>query len=103
MFSLKRDTFETKTKYQKTIQRVDSFMTKYKKKREAKIKEVLKFEVSINDIDFFDFTLQMNMFKLRLTTLSASFSQQLKNSTIKYQKQSILNVLDKCLRDLVYK
>ena len=74
-----------------------------KKKRETKIKEVLKFEVLINDIDFFDFTLQMNMFELRLTTSSASFLQQLKNSTIKYQKQSILDVLDKCLRDLAYK
>ena len=84
MFFLKRDTFEAKTKYQKTIQRVDSFMTKYEKKRETKIKEVLKFEVSINDINFFDFTLQMNMFELRLTISNASFLQQLKNSTIKY-------------------
>ena len=75
MFFLKRDIFEAKTKYQKTIQRVNSFMTKYEKKRETKIKEILKFEVSINDIDFFDFTLQMNIFELRLTTSSASFLQ----------------------------
>ena len=115
MFSLKRDTFEAKTKYQKIIQRVNSFMTKYEKKQKAKIKEIvekvvekvvkeaLKFEVSINDVDFFDFTLQLNIFKLYLTTTNANFLQQLKNSTIKFNEKSILSLLNKCLREFVCK
>ena len=66
-------------------------------------KKIVKFEIFVNDIDFFDFTLQLNMFELHLSTSNASFLQQLKNSTIKYQKQNILDVLNKCFRDFVYK
>ena len=43
------------------------------------------------------------MLELHLSTSSASFLQQLKNSTIKYKKKNIISLLDKCFRDFVYK
>ena len=69
----------------------------------AALKKALKFDVFVNDINFFDFTLQMNILELRLSISSANFLQQLKNSIIKYKKRNILDVLNKCLRDFIYK
>ena len=79
-------------------------LEKTKKTRAIEIvNETLKFEIFVNDINFFDFILQFDMLELHLSISSTNFLQQLKNSTIKYQEQSILDVLNKCFRDFAYK
>ena len=85
--------------YDKTLKQEKSYKLVY----EIAQNEIVKFEVFVNDTNFFDFTLQLNMFKLHLSTSSVNFLQQLKNSTIKYQKQNIFDLLDKCFRDFAYK
>ena len=67
------------------------------------IKKIVKSKVYVNNINFFDFILQINMSKLYLTISNISFLLKLKNSTIKYQKQNIFDVLHKCFQNLVYK
>ena len=67
------------------------------------LKKTLKSNVFVNDINFFDFTLQINILELRLSILNANFLQQLKNSTIKYKKKNIISLLNKCFRDSIYK
>ena len=89
------------------IQYEKSMRLKLKKTRKTKIIEIvnetLKLEAFVNDINFFDFTLQFNMLELYLSISSTSFLQQLKNSTIKYKKKSIISLLNKCFQDFVYK
>ena len=89
------------------IQYEKSMRLKLKKTKKTRaieiVNETLKLEVFVNDINFFDFTLQFDMLELHLSISNASFLQQLKNSTIKYQKQSILEILNKCFRDFAYK
>ena len=79
-------------------------LKKTKKTRAIEIvNKILKFEIFVNNINFFDFILQFDMLELHLSISNANFLQQLKNSTIKYQKQNILEILNKCFRDFVYK
>ena len=97
---------ETKRKAN-IIQYEESMRLRLKKTKKTRaieiVNETLKFEVFVNDIDFFDFTLQFDMLELHLSTSNANFLQQLKNSTIKYKKKSIVSLLNKCFRDFVYK
>ena len=79
-------------------------LKKTKKTRAIEIvNEILKFEIFVNNIDFFDFILQFDILELHLSISNANFLQQLKNSTIKYKKKSIISLLNKCFRDFVYK
>ena len=79
-------------------------LKKTKKTRAIEIvNKILKFEIFVNNINFFDFILQFDMLELHLSISNTNFLQQLKNSTIKYQEQSILDVLNKCFRDFAYK
>ena len=86
------------------IQNVEKARLKKEKTKAIEVlKKALKFDVFVNNINFFDFTLQINMLELRLSTSNANFLQQLKNSTIKYKKKSIISLLNKCFRDFAYK
>ena len=89
------------------IQYEENMRLRLKKTRKARtieiVNEISRFEVFVNDINFFDFTLQFDMLELRLSISSASFLQQLKNFAINYKKKSIISLLNKCLRKSAYK
>ena len=63
--------------------------------------ETSKFEICVNDIDFFDSTMQLNFLEFHLFNINVNFLQNL--DAIKYKEQSILTILIKCLRDSIYK
>ena len=62
--------------------------------------EASKPEACVNDIDFFDPTMQLNLLEFHLFNTSASFLQRL--DVAQYKEQSVLAALAKCLRGPTY-
>ena len=71
-------------------------------KTQAKTIETSKFEIIVVNIDFFDFTLMLNLFEFHLFNININFVQNINAMIIKYQVKNILTILIKCLRDSTY-
>ena len=63
------------------------------------VMKAVKLETCSKDIDFFDFTMMMNLSKLHLYVNCASFLQILNEQAVKYQKSNVLKTLQTNLRD----
>ena len=62
--------------------------------------ETIKSEICVKNINFFNFTMQINLWeKFRISVFSASFLQHLIEVVVKYKKKSILKFFFQCLRD----
>ena len=67
--------------------------------KEATI-ETSKSKICVNNINFFDFIMQLNLFEFHLFNINVNFLQRL--DVAQYKKQSVLVALVKCLRDSTY-
>ena len=65
------------------------------------VMKAVKSETCSKDIDFFDFTMMMNLSELHLSVNCASFLQILDEQAVKYQKSNVLKALQTSLRDSV--
>ena len=84
-----------------TTSMISKEVTKQVVKAQAKTIEAFKLEICVNDIEFFDFIMQLNLFEFHLFNINVNFLQNL--DATKYKKQSKLTILIKCLRDSTYK
>ena len=64
--------------------------------------ETSKSKICVNDLNFFDFTMLLNLFEFHLFNFSACFIQKLDSTTRNYQAKNVLIALVKCLRDSTY-
>ena len=64
--------------------------------------ETSKSKICVNDLNFFDFTMLLNLFEFHLFNFSVCFIQKLDSTTRNYQAKSVLITLIRCLRDSIY-
>ena len=72
---------------------------------QSTIKEVIeisKSKICVNDLNFFDSTMLLNLFEFHLFNFSVCFIQKLDSTTRNYQAKSVLITLIRCLRDSIY-
>ena len=65
--------------------------------------EIAKSEAIVVDIDFFDFTIQLDILEFYFFNTSVNFIKELDIASFKYQVDNVLTTLAKCQRDFVYK
>ena len=67
-----------------------------------KTAEAAKSDACFRNINFFDFTMQINLWKkFRISVFSASFLQHLIEIIVNYREKSVIKILFQCLRDSV--
>ena len=64
--------------------------------------ETSKSKICVNDLNFFDFTMLLNLFEFHLFNFNVCFIQKLDSTTRNYQTKSVLVALVRCLRDSIY-
>ena len=61
--------------------------------------EAAKSETCVKNINFFDFTMILNLFEFCISVFSANFLHHLIEIAVNYQEKSIIKILFQCLRD----
>ena len=61
--------------------------------------EAIKSEVCVKHIEFFDFTMFLNLLEFHISVNSANFLRHLIEIAVNYQKKSVIKILFQCLRD----
>ena len=81
--------------------KIAAVVQKIMKQKIVDVIETIKFEICVKNINFFDFTMFLNLSEFCISIINANFLHHLIEIVINYQKKSVMKILFQCFRDSV--